>query len=107
MKYANDCFTPQDWLRLMSGVTDRRAIMREILVYKHATHEEVMHKDVVGEFLQDFSGNDGVSSDKVISFSGDSVTIAYARDNGKFTTASKQGATSYDLLGEWLKTNLG
>ncbi len=102
MKYTNDCFTPSDWLRLMAGVKDRRAIMREILVYKDANSNEVMYKDVVGEFLLAEDGVDGVSSDKVISFSGDGVSIAKSRDTGRITTASHQGTTSYDLLGEWL-----
>jgi len=105
MKYTNDCFTPNDWLRLMKDVKDRRVVMREILVYKDGKSEKLMYKDVVGVFLEDADGKDGVSSDKVISFSEDGISIAKARDAGNITTASKKGATSYDLLGEWLCNN--
>jgi hypothetical protein len=91
----------------MHGIDDRRAIMREYMVYKDEHREEVFFKDMVGEFLHEASGTDGENSDKVVSFTGDGVSIASARDKGVYATASKQGATSYDLLGEWLKNNLG
>jgi XTP/dITP diphosphohydrolase len=107
MHYVNKCFLPEDWLRLMHGIDDRRAIMREYMVYKDEHREEVFFKDMVGEFLHEASGTDGENSDKVVSFTGDGVSIASARDKGVYATASKQGATSYDLLGEWLKNNLG
>jgi len=104
MKFANECFEPEDWLRLMEGIKDRRAIMREILVYKDGTYEKTFSNDIVGEFLYGSTGNDGVSSDKVISFTGDKTSIATARDKGNVSTGSMQGKTSYDLLGEWLQS---
>lgn len=104
MKYTNDCFNPEDWLRLMDGVSDRRIIMREILVFIDETQHKVLFNDVEGQMLFSASGIDGVSSDKIVSFSGDGVSIASARDSGKITTASNVGKTSYDLLGEWLSS---
>lgn len=102
MKYTNDCFNPEDWLRLMNGLDDRRIIMREILVFIDENQQKILFNDVEGLILHSSSGTDGVSSDKVVSFSGDGISIASARDDGKITTASKVGKTSYDLLAEWL-----
>jgi XTP/dITP diphosphohydrolase len=102
MKYINDCFDSSDWLRLMDGVTDRRIIMREVLVYIDATQQKILYNDIEGIILHEASGKDGVQSDRIVSFSGDGISIAEARDNGRITTASKLGKTSYDLLGEWL-----
>ncbi len=105
MKYVNDCFEPEDWLRLMHGIADRRIIMREVLVFINESQQKTLYNDVEGKLLLSPSGVDGVSSDKVVSFSGDDISIASARDNGNITTASKVGKTSYDLLGEWLKNS--
>lgn len=104
MQYTNDCFNPNDWLRLMDGVEDRRAIIREILVYKNANYEKVFFRDAVGSFLHEASGTDGVSSDKVISFSGNDVSVAAARDSGIIATMAGDDKTGYDLLGEWLQS---
>lgn len=104
MKYTNDCFKPEDWLRLMNGLENRRVIMREVLVFINENQQKILFNDVEGKILHNASGVDGVSSDKVISFSSDGVSIASARDSGKITTAAKVGKTSYDLLGEWLNS---
>ena len=104
MKYTNDAFAPEDWLRLMHGIGDRRAILREFVVYKDENYQKVFYRDVVGEFLNESSGINGESSDKVISLSGDNVSIAKSRDTGGSLTSSARSKTSYDLLGEWLQT---
>lgn len=104
MKYVNETFTPEDWLRLMKDVDDRRVIMREILVFKDTDDEVVFFHDVEGTFLFESSGVDGVTSDKVITMRKDSKSIAAARDENIFTTKELE-TTSYDLLGKWLNAN--
>lgn len=104
MKYTNDCFTAEDWLRLMNGVEDRRVIIREIIVYKDENYEKVFFKDEIGAFLYEPTGIDGQPSDKVVSFTGDDISVAMARDNGTVSTTNNSGMTGYDLLGEWLQS---
>lgn len=105
MKFANDSFTPQDWLDLMSNKADddRKVVMREIVTYIDLEKMESFYRDVTGEFLFKIAGDDGVPSDKVISFTGDDITIAESRDQGHITTGRDSSIkNSYDLLAEWL-----
>lgn len=104
MKYTNDCFTPEDWLRLMEGIEDRRIIIREIIVYKDEHYEKIFYQDDVGVFLHEPSGVDGQPSDKVVSFSDDMMSVAILRDRGNATNTNSSGASGYDLVGEWLQT---
>ncbi len=56
MKSMNDWFTPDDFLRLLNGITDRRAILHQYLAYVDETQTIVFSGDLQGTILEEARG---------------------------------------------------
>jgi len=56
MKSINDWFTPEDWLRLTSDLTDRTIILRQIVVYQDKHGQQLFSVDIPGMLLREAQG---------------------------------------------------
>lgn len=75
MKSINYWFTPEDFLRLMDGVEDRRIILHQYLAYTDGRVTEVFKNDISGQIINEARGK----SDK----SPNMTVIVLDSDNGK------------------------
>jgi XTP/dITP diphosphohydrolase len=80
MKFVNKWFTSQDFLNLMQDKTDRRIIFRQLLVYTDGKKTKTFVDDQEGEILMKEQGENGESSDKIITFVPEKYTIAQMRE---------------------------
>lgn len=83
MKYINEWFTPDDFLRLMSGKDDRRVIMHQYLAYKDEHETIVFSTDIPGAILTEQRGTHKETSATVIALDADNGrTIAEIYEDG-------------------------
>ena len=100
MKYMNDWFSPEDFLRLMEGRSDRRIILKQVITYIDEKGTKVFEHDTEGVILKKVSKNKGRTSDMIVSFSnGLSLTDEKATGNYRFDT--EKGL--WEEFGNWLK----
>lgn len=93
MKQVNDWFSTDDWLRLTRDLTDRRMILRQIVVYQDAGGQKVFNTDLEALLLSEPRDTNYVKHFSIISF-----------DNGKHSAAevTNRGESSIkDLLHSW------
>lgn len=76
MKYMNDWFDSDDWLRLTKDLKDRRIILRQIVVYQEANFQKIFSADIPGVLLTKASGKSPYSHTTITSF-----------DNGRHSSA--------------------
>lgn len=81
MKYINQWFRPEDFLKLIDGQNDRSIILKEGLCYIDKDGSKVFTQKVRGEILMQAYGK-GLPSDQIISLSNTGMSIAEARENG-------------------------
>lgn len=83
MKYVNQWFRPDDFLRLMSGITDRRAIMHQYLAYKDKQETVIFSTDIPGAMVTKQRGSHKETSATVIALDVDKGrTIAEIYEDG-------------------------
>lgn len=75
MKSINYWFTPDDFLRLMNGVDDRKIILHQYLAYADGNVMEVFKNDIPGQIIEEARGNSEKSPNMTI--------IVLNSDNGK------------------------
>lgn len=83
MKFVDQWFEPEDFLRLMSGKTDRRIFLHEATVFVDRRGTKVYRQKFEGKFLDYKSGDFGLPLDKVVSMSGDGVSLSLAKERGE------------------------
>lgn len=57
MKDVNRWFQPEDFLRLMSGITDRRVFLHQYLVYQDARQAKLFQSKIPGKILHEARGH--------------------------------------------------
>ncbi len=78
MKSINYWFTPDDFLRLMDGVKDRRIILHQYLAYNDGNVTEVFKNDISGQIINEVRGKSKKSPNATVTVldSDDGKTIA-------------------------------
>lgn len=75
MKSINHWFTPQDFLRLMDGIKERRVIIRQYLAYTDGGLTKVFKNDIHGQIIHEVRGKNIKSPNTTV--------IVLDPDNGK------------------------
>ncbi len=102
MKFVNKWFRPEDFLRLMQGVENRKVTLRQVVIYKDATQTKVFTHDSVGRFIDQVRGESGPSGDRVISLSEDGLTISEQLERQSFGSSE---AVLWQEIINWIKEN--
>lgn len=85
MKYINNWFSPQDFINLMQGKTDRTIILRDTIIYKDSNGSQIFTNDHKGEILTViYNGEFKAPSDVVVSLSSNKKSIAEETANKTF-----------------------
>lgn len=88
-KSINHWLSASDLIRLMDGVTDRRLLLTQMLVYQDSNVQKLFQRETVGVTLYEPRGNSGASTQKVVSFEPDGKTsIAERLDDGSYFSGS-------------------
>lgn len=87
MKSLNKWFKPDDFLRLMNGLNDRRIILHQFLAYNDAKEIKVFQNDIYGEIIEEARGHNEKSPNMSV--------IVLDGDNGKtISEVFEQGASA-------------
>lgn len=105
MKYVNQWFKPEDFIRLTKDLEDRRMIMRHIIVYKDRDNEKLFSVDIEGTMLKEARGSSLIPHFAVVSFDGGQHSVAEAESKDTSTTAVAQRANAWHDLCDWLQNN--
>lgn len=81
MKYINQWFRSEDFLKLMEGKNDTSVTLKEGLCYVDNNGTKIFTQEIVGKVLDAPQGT-GLPSDQVISLSKSGMSIAQAREKG-------------------------
>lgn len=81
MKSINRWFTPADFIRLTSELTNKRIFLQQILAYQDAHETVVFRSDIPGTLTTEARGNAGPPIMKVVVLNGDGdLTISQVYD---------------------------
>ncbi len=105
MKSMNDWFTPQDWLRLTSSLTDRRIILRQIVVYQDADGQQLFILDIPGILLHETRGVSAYAHATITSFDNGTTSNAEHHQEGK-SAAEKLRSPWHDFAAWYGKEKL-
>jgi inosine/xanthosine triphosphate pyrophosphatase family protein len=86
MKYLNDWFTTDDWLRLTSSLTDRRVIKRQVVVYQDVHMQKLFALDTPALLLTEPRGESPYTYSTIISYDGGKTSSAEHHEQGKSAT---------------------
>ena len=75
MKSVNHWFTPEDFLRLMDGIDDRKVTIHQYLAYTNGKITKIFKNDLAGNVIHEAKGKDNKSPIATV--------IALDADNGK------------------------
>jgi non-canonical purine NTP pyrophosphatase (RdgB/HAM1 family) len=102
MKYINEWFKPEDFLKLMDGKKDRTIILRDTIVYIDKNKQKVFTSDYYGEILnKKFEGKYKYPIDTIVSFSKNKKSIAEENGINKFSIKG-----SWTDFASWLKDEI-
>ena len=107
MKSINHWFSPEDFLRLMHGIEDRRIILHQYLAYASDESTKVFKTESFGEIVQSVrEGEQALPSQAVIAIdSDDGKTIAEAltQDDETIRQRYKKRRDVWHDFAEWYK----
>ncbi len=101
MKQVNDWFSVEDWLNLTRSLTDRRMILRQIIVYQDATGQELFACDLEALILKESRTSTGIKHFSIISFDGGKHSAAEIVEKGE--SGIKHLPNSWHDLCNWLQ----
>lgn len=101
MKYMNQWFGPDDFVRLTRDLDDRRMTMRQIIAYKDAGDEKLFVADIDGVLLKEPRGRSVIPHFAVVSFDGGKRSVAEEEDGGTLSAVATRPNAWYELC-EWL-----
>lgn len=81
MHFMNDHLTAEDFLRLMDGKEDRRALLREYICFYNGKEAKVFMEEIHGVVLFSPEGK-GLPGQQIISLTRDDHSIAYHLNQG-------------------------
>ena len=107
MKSINYWFTSDDFLRLMSGVEDRRVIVHQYLAYTDGNITEVFKNDIQGQIIDEARGKSDKSPNMTVTVldSDNGKTIAEVFELGEEAVADryKNRPDAWHGFIEWYK----
>jgi len=101
MKFMNNWFTPEDWLRLTGSLEDRRIILRQIAVYQDADQQKVFTVDIEGLLLDEIRGQSKYSHNTIFSMDNGEHSDAELDMLGK--TGSDHRKTVWHEVAAWIQ----
>jgi len=104
MKFVNGAFMPEDWLHLTASLTDRRIILRQIVVYQDKHQQQLFYIDIEGVLLDEIRGKGEYPHTTVASFDGGKHSMAEVIAQGKSSLFDSGKRTTWHDLCEWLNT---
>jgi XTP/dITP diphosphohydrolase len=104
MKYINDWFTPEDWLRLTSTLVDRNVTLRQIVVYQDAHIQKLFSVDIPAILLSDIRGKSPYAHSTIVSYDGGQTSNAEHHEQGKSAAEDLHGAW-HEFVAWYLKRN--
>lgn len=107
MKDVNGWLNHDDWLRLTKPLTDRRVILRQIVVYQDARQQKLFYTDVEGILLKEIRGRTIYPHTSITSLDGGKTSIAEEILQERSALAAAATHTSWDDFCEWYKANQG
>jgi XTP/dITP diphosphohydrolase len=103
MKYINQWFKPEDFLRLVTPLQDRSIIMRQIIVYQDERRKKIFAVDLEGTLLREARGSSIIPHFSIISFDGGKHSVAEAEVGGLSVISGLSNA--WHQVCEWLKSS--
>lgn len=102
MKSMNGWLTTADYLRLILPLTDRRIILRQIVVYQDSGQQRVFVDDIEGILLTKARGSSPYTHFAITSFDGGKHSAAEINMSGH--SAIVQHHTAWHDFSEWLNS---
>jgi len=101
MHSINEWFTPEDFLRLVLPLKDRKAILTQHLVYADGHKQKLFTKQTEGSLLKELRGTSKYPSFQIITLDGDNgLSIAEAYDLAK-DKSTRRAAKIWHDFAEW------
>lgn len=76
MHYVNEWLSAEDLLQMLNDKPDKRVVLKQVVVYVDEKVEKVFEADLEGVVLEKAATVPGRSSDRVVSFTKDGVSLA-------------------------------
>lgn len=102
MSYVAKWLTAEDFLRLMSGKSDRTALLTETLVYFDGKRHKAFTQDLQGVITKEARGKGFFSIDQVVVISGQAKTIAEIEDTNGTSSVDPLDDALYTPFAKWL-----
>lgn len=110
MKSVNYWFSPEDFLRLMSGIEDRRITLHQYLAYTDGAVTEIFKNDIEGQIIDEVRGTSEKSPNMavIVLDSDGGKTIAEVQAQGAEAMAARYRSQPDAWHGfvEWYKEEL-
>lgn len=106
MKSINHWFAPDDFMRLMSGHTDREIVLHQLVAYTDDAETVVFSKDLVGKIVGEPRGIYGPPIMHVVAFpedGGKTISEMYDAEGAKASDRLKDVNNGWHELGKWLR----
>lgn len=108
MKSINYWFEPEDYLRLMNGIEDRRITLHQYLAYTDGAVTKVFKNDIDGQIINEVRGKSEKSLNMTVtvldSDNGKTIAEIFAQGSEAITERYKNRPDAWHALVEWLKT---
>lgn len=101
MKSVNHWFSREDWLRLTSDLSNRRIILRQIVVYQDADGQKLFYTDIEGMLLKKLHEASDYPHLSITSFDGGKTSISEAVNEGESAILGADRRTSWHDFAEW------
>lgn len=99
MAYVDQWLSTDDFLRLMTGLEDRRIIYTEVLVYIDSQQQKLFRDSAEGVILHEGIQTDYKATDPIVSFRADRKSLSQARLENIPTFDTD--LTIWKAFGEW------
>ena len=105
MKSINHWFTPEDFMRLMTGHTDRQIALHQLVAYTDGVETVIFSKDLVGEVVEEPRGTYGPTIMHVVAFpedNGMTISEVYDTEGTHASSRLEKVDNGWHELGKWL-----
>ncbi|MGC1177121.1 MAG: non-canonical purine NTP pyrophosphatase [Candidatus Saccharimonadales bacterium] len=101
MHSINEWFSPEDFLRLTSSLTDRTVTLTVYLIYVDGKQQKVFTRQTKGHLLKEIRGTSKYASHTIITMDGDNgLSIAQAHEQANDKSA-RSSARIWHEFAEW------
>jgi non-canonical purine NTP pyrophosphatase (RdgB/HAM1 family) len=101
MKFVNEAFTTEDWLRLTKTLTDRRIILRQIVVFQDKHQQQLFYTDIEGTLLTEIRGQGPYPHTAISSFDNGKTSIAENIERNRSAISDANKPTSWHDFCTW------